>query len=355
MFTLTSKERVARAINSKSIDRLPMWYGAEPGLTEKMKKILKTDTDEKLMQSLQVDFRTVRPKYIGPHLNRYSDGTFDTMWGIRRGGGFWGTALNAPLEKVESVDEIKDYQFPKAEWFDVSFTEEEVKLSEEYSIIGGEWAPFWHEALELVTMEKFLMDFYLNPKLTSYLLERCLDFHLEINERAFKENAKYMDVYWFANDFGTSNRLIIDPSIWRKFVKPLQAKLATQGHKYGLKIAMHSCGDITEIIPDLIDIGIEILNPIQVSCSAMDPVFLKKEYGMDLVFFGAIDYNELLTNGTTEQVRDGVRHMIDILGYDGRYIVAPSHDLLMPEVPAENMFALYDEAEKYSSKVFKIM
>lgn len=347
---MNSKERVKNAINSISIDRLPMWYGAEPDLSEKIKKLLKTNTDEKMMQALHVDFRTIRPKYIGPHLKRYPDGTFDTLWGIRRGGGFWGTALNAPLEKIESVYDIKDYQFPKAEWFDISFTEEEKNFSEEYSIIGGEWAPFWHEASELVTIEKFLMDFYLNPKFVSYLLERCLELHLEINERAFKENAKYIDIYWFANDFGTSKKLIIDPVIWRKYVKPLQAKLAEQGRKYGFNVAMHSCGDITEIIPDLIDIGVEILNPIQVSCPAMDPKFLKKEYGKDIVFFGAIDYNELLAHGTSKQVRNGVRKMIDILGYDGRYIIAPSHDLLMSEVPAENMYALYDEAEKYSTR-----
>ena len=130
----------------------------------------------------------------------------------------------------------------------------------------------------------------------------------------------------------------------------MQAKLAEQGRKFGLTVAMHSCGDVTEIIPDLIDIGIEILNPIQTSCPRMEPVFLKKEYGKDLIFFGAIDYNELLTYGTPQQVREGVRIMVDTLGYDGRYIVAPSHDLLMPEVSAENMLALYSEAREYSTK-----
>lgn len=347
---MTSKERFRNVIKSKGFDRLLMWYGAEPDLTEKLKRYLEVETDEQLMETLNVDFRTIRPKYIGPHLKSYPDGTFDTMWGIRRGGGYWGVALNAPLEQVESIEELKNYRFPQADWFDVAFTKEEKWLSQKYAIIGGEWAPFWHEAMELLGMEKFLMDFYLNPELVTYLLEECLELHLEINERLFKEYAKYIDVYWFANDYGTNNKLIINPDVWRKYLKPLQAKLAEQGHKYELTVAMHSCGDITQIIPDLIDIGIEILNPIQVSCPAMDPQFLKKEYGKDLVFFGAIDYNELLSHGTPEQVREGVRQMIDILGYDGRYIVAPSHDLLRSEVPAENMLVLYNEAAKYSVK-----
>ncbi len=347
---MNCKQRVINAISGGSIDRLPMWYGAEPGLDEKLKKALNAVSYEDLLQKLNSDFRTVRPKYIGPKLNKYEDGTFDTMWGIKRGGGFWGIALNAPLEYIESTQELEKYPFPKTEWFDVDFSKEDIKLSEEYAIIGGEWAPFWHEALELVGLEKFFMDFHLNPDLATALLTKCFEFHYEINEKLFTKYAKYIDIYWFGNDFGLTNKLIMNPDMWRKFIKPLQAKLAQQGHKYGLKVAMHSCGDLTQIIPDLIEIGVEILNPIQVSCPAMDPVYLKREYGKDLVFFGAIDYNELLSHGSPEDVRRGVQSMVDILGYDGKYIIAPSHDLLMPEVPTENMLALYDEGAKYSTK-----
>jgi len=347
---MNSKTRFQNAFNGREIDRLSMWYGAEPDLTDKIMNLIQASDYEEMLKMLQVDFRTVRPKYIGPELKRYEDGTFDTVWGIRRGGGFWGTALNSPLSKIETIQELNDYPFPKAEWYDVDFTKEEMELSRDYAIIGGEWAPFWHEALELVGMEKMLVDLYLNPTFATALLEKCLELHLEINEKAFKKNAKYIDIYWFANDFGTTNGLIMDPKVWRTYLKPMQAELAAQGKKYGLKIAMHSCGDITEIIPDLIDIGIEILNPIQVSCPNMRPEYLKKEYGKDLMFFGAIDYNELLTNGSPMDVEQGVKDMIDRLGADGRYIVAPSHDLLMGEVPAENMVTLYRTAAEYSGR-----
>lgn len=347
---MNAKQRVKNAISGGSLDRLPVWYGAEPGLDEKLMKYLHVKTYEELLRALQADFRTVRPKYVGPALNRYEDGTFDTIWGIRRGGGFWGIALNAPLENAETTGDIEKYDFPDTAWFDVDFSEEETALSGEYAIIGGEWAPFWHEALELAGLEKFFTDFYLNPALSSALLEKCFQFHYEINERLFKKHADLIDIYWFGNDFGLTNKLMINPELWRKYVKPYLKKLSEQGHRYGLKVAMHSCGDLTQIIPDLIEIGIEILNPVQVSCPAMDPEFLKKEYGRDLVFFGAIDYNQLLSYGTPDEVRAGVRNMVDILGSDGRYIVAPSHDLLMPEVSAENMIALYDEAVHYSKK-----
>ncbi|MBC5647622.1 uroporphyrinogen decarboxylase family protein [Christensenella tenuis] len=350
---MDSKTRFYHAMEGKPIDRLPMWYGAEPDLTHNIMKLLGVETEEQMMQEIHADFRTIRPKYIGPKLARYEDGTFDSIWGIRRGGGFWGTALNHPLEQIEDVRELDKFEWPSPDLFDVEFTPEEIALSKDYAIIGGEWAPFFIEAYELVGMEKLLMDMYINPELAMGLIERCLDFHLEINERLFPKYAQYIDMYWFANDYGITRGLLMDPDMWRKYLKPLQKKLADQGHKYGMKVAMHSCGDITSIIPDLIDIGIEIVNPIQVNCPGMDPQKLKREFGKDIVFFGGIDYNELLSNGTPSEVKQGVKDMIDILGYDGKMIVAPTHDLLMGEVPAENMVMLYKTAYEYSPKFFE--
>lgn len=347
---MNSKTRVARALRGMSIDRFPMWYGAEPALTRKIMKYLGLADEEEMLQRLGADFRTIRPRYIGPPLENNADGTFKTVWGILRGGGYWGTALTHPLAHIESIEELDSYDWPDPDMFDVAFTEEDIALSQEYAIIGGEWAPFYHEAEELVGTEKFLMMLYEDPELAEALLDRCLDFHLQINERLFSEYAKYIDVYWFANDMGVSRGMLMSPDMWRKVFKPRQKKLADQGHRYGLKTAYHSCGDISAIIPDLIEIGIDILNPIQVSCAGMEPVELKRKYGGKIVFFGGIDYNQLLSHGTVEEVRTGVEKMIDILGYDRQMIVAPSHDLLMEEVPAENMVALYETARQYSPK-----
>ena len=347
---MTNKERVTRVLNGDGFDRLPMWYGAEPGTTKNVLTLLGLSSEEELMRHFDVDFRTIRPRYIGPELKSYEDGTFDTMWGIKRGGGFWGMALNHPLKNVDSIAGLKQYQFPKPEWFDPDFTKEDIEVSQKYAAIGGMWAPFWHDAIDLFSIEKMFVELYTNPSLIMEVVDRCFNLHYEVTEKCFRNNSRYIDVFFFANDYGTSNCLIIDPQLWRKYFKPYQKKLADLGHRYGIKVAMHSCGDIHEIIPDLIDIGIEILNPIQVSVPNMDPATLKKEYGQDLIFFGAIDYNELLNFGTPDEVRKGVRSIIDILGHDGKYIVAPSHDLMMEEVPPENIVAMYEEAREYSAK-----
>lgn len=348
---MKSKERVQAAFEGSNFDRLPMWYGAEPGTTANTMQYLGVDSEEELMQKLSIDFRTIRPRYVGPELRRWEDGRFETYWGLIRGGGFWGIALNAPLESAQSADDIERlYSFPKTEWFDAKFTAEDKKAAEEYCIIGGMWSPFWHETLELFGLEKMFENMYDNPSLVEAVLERVVDFNYRLSKEAFELNKGLIDIFWFANDFGTQCNLIMHPEKWRKFFKPGTKKLAELGHKYGLTVAMHSCGDIHEIIPDLIEIGIEVLNPIQPTAENMEPSKLKKEYGKDLVFFGAIDVTEILNHGRPEDVRKETRRIIDILGYDGRYIIAPSHDLMMEEIPPENIVAMYDEGKKHSVK-----
>ena len=348
---MKSRERVRAAFAGNNFDRLPMWYGAEPGTTSNTMNYAGVGSEEELMRKLSIDFRTMRPRYIGPELRRWGDGRFETYWGLIRGGGFWGIALNAPLKTAETAADIdRLYSFPETEWFDVAFNADDTKAAEEYCIIGGMWSPFWHETLELFGLERMFELMYDNPGLVEAVLERVINFNYELSKKAFEVNSGLIDIFWFANDFGTQCNLIMNPGMWRKFFKPGTRKLAELGHSYGITVAMHSCGDVHEIIPDLIEIGIEILNPIQPTAANMEPGRLKREYGKDLIFFGGIDVTEILNHGSPEDVRRETRRIIDILGYDGRYIVAPSHDLMMEEIPPQNIVAMYDEGGKYSHK-----
>jgi uroporphyrinogen decarboxylase len=135
--------------------------------------------------------------------------------------------------------------------------------------------------------------------------------------------------------------------MWRKFFKPYLARLMAQAKKHGCVTALHSCGAIHDIIGDLIEIGVDAINPIQVNAANMDPAELVREFKDNCVFFGGIDENEILLRRTEQEVRDETRRIIDTLGEYGRYIVAASHDFLLPEVPAANIIAMYDEAKKY--------
>jgi len=346
---MTHKERALAAFQGKNVDRFPFWYGADPAFTEKLVAYAGAkEEDTALYDVIGIDFKTVRPKYIGPPLPVYEDEQFETDWGIRRGGHLYGQALTHPLAGVADVKELKArYRFPNPDNYDTLISTEERAWAKDFCLIGGTWAPFFHDSLELQGMEEFFLNMYLNPAVVDYIIAGCFEFYHELDRRIFAQNQGVIDMYFIGNDFGSQRALMLSPDMWRKLYKPRLKRLFEQARAAGCVTAFHSCGSIKEIIPDLIEIGVDAINPIQVNAEDMDPEMLMREFGSDCVFFGGIDENDILLNRTEAEVRAETRRIIDILGAKGRYIVAASHDYLLPEVPEQNVFAMYDEAKKY--------
>ena len=152
-----------------------------------------------------------------------------------------------------------------------------------------------------------------------------------------------VDILWCGDDFGGQQGMLLDPDTWRRIFKPRIRFMFEAFRKAspGIKLAWHSCGSIGPIIPDFIELGLDILNPIQPLARGMDPVCLKENFGRDLVFFGGIDVQELLPHGSPAKIRDEVKRRIEILGKDGGYIVAPAHNI-QPDTPVENVSALFE-------------
>jgi len=346
---MTHRERALAVFQGKSIDRYPLWYGAAPEFTKKLVAYAGAmDEDEALYEVIGIDFKTIRPQYVGPPQKIYENGDFDTDWGIRRGGYHYGQPLTAPLAGFGDIDQIKKhYRFPNPDHYDTSISLKERKWAKDYCLIGGTWAPFFHDSTELTGMEKFFIDLYDHPEMVDYVIERCFEFYYELDRRTFAQNKGILDMYFIGNDFGSQRALLLSPDMWRKFYKPRVKRLIAQAKANGCVTALHSCGSIKEIIPDLIEIGVDAINPIQVNAEDMDPQMLMREFGSDVVFFGGIDENHVLLEGTEAEARAETRRIIDILGAKGRYIVAASHDYLLPEIPERNIFAMYDEAKKY--------
>ncbi|MGI6114200.1 MAG: uroporphyrinogen decarboxylase family protein [Mahellales bacterium] len=345
---MNGKQRGLAPFKNEKMDRFPMWYGGAPQTTINIMEYLNADSEEQALHSIiGIDYKTIRPSYIGKPFRKYEDGTVENEWGIRRGGYHWGQPLNAPLENAQTIKDVENHRFPDPDDWDVVIDQETREAAKGYCIIGGTWAPFFHDSTELMGMEKFFMEMHFNPSVVEAIIRKCFEFYYEVNRRTFEANPGVIDFYFFGNDFGSQRGLLISPEMWRKFYKPYVAKFIEQAHKYGTVAALHSCGDIHEILPDLIEIGLDAINPIQVNAANMDPCVLKREYGSNIVFFGGIDENEILLKCTEQRVREETRRIIDILGSDGKYIVAPSHDYLLPEIPAENIVAMYDEAKKY--------
>ncbi|GAI15838.1 unnamed protein product, partial [marine sediment metagenome] len=321
---------------------------------------------EELLNKLQVDFRYVKPVYAGSgfkeesdeSLHReLSDGTFVDIWGVKRKKVNWGRGsylemIESPLRDASSVKEIENNTWPRVEDFDYqSISRQCCKYKDLAIILTGDRlttrASVFKLAMYLRGMDKFLMDLVLNPKLVEALVGKLLEFHLEHNRRIFEAAAKEIDIFMLGDDFGSENGLLISLPMFRRFFKPALRCLIDSAKKFNLKTMLHSCGAVREIIPDLIGMGLDILNPIQIRAKGMDPEDLKREFGRDICFHGSIDVQKELPFRTPEEIRKIVRSRIKILGKNGGFILAPSHNLQL-DIPIDNIVAMYEAEREYT-------
>ena len=344
---MTAKERVLIAFEHREPDRVPLWYGSAVELTEALQRYTGTPDEEGLMQRLHIDFRRVRERYVGPPLREFPDGSRENFCGVRRAGAYYGQPVSHPLAGVERVEDLDRYRWPSPDWFDFSGIRAECERWRDYAIIGGPWVVVYTDSTELMGMEEFFIKLHTHPEVVVAILQRVADFYYEVATRFFEAAGDCLDIFFFGDDFGTQRALQISPATWRRFMKPYLKRFVDLGKSAGLKVMFHSCGAVRAIIPDLIEIGMDALNPVQVRAEGMDPAGLKRDFGDRICFHGGIDHQHVLAHGTVDEVRAEVRRMIDVMAPGGGYCLAPSHDLLLAEFPSENVVAMYDEAFHY--------
>jgi uroporphyrinogen decarboxylase len=353
--SLTSRERVLAAFAFEEPDHVPCWLGASPEFRELARLHLGLANDESLSLYLGDDFRRVFARYAGPpefaptaNLT-YPDATYRTPFGVERHGYGYGMPLNRPLKEVETVRQIHDYAWPDPAWMDVSHIREEARqYSGQYAILGGDWSPFWHDAIDLFSFTNLSYRMYDNPALVDALLEHIVDYYFDVSARIFDAAAGAIDIFFIGNDFGGQIGPLIGEKLFRRFYVPHLKRLAGLGHDYGLKVVMHCCGGFAPLIPAMIEAGLDGLQALQPTCRGMDPAGLKAAFGDKIVLMGAID-TQLLIEGTPGQARAETRRVLSIMKPGGGYIASPSHDYLLPETPLENVLALYETVREYGS------
>ena len=194
---------------------------------------------------------------------------------------------------------------------------------------------------------EFMEDLILRPKLAEALLEKVTDVIVESTTAILKEAGPYVDVVSFSDDLGFQDRAYFREEMFQKQIKPFLARCVEAIHDYtDAKAVMHSDGAIRALIPDLIDIGVDAINPVQTTAWNMDPSQLKAEFGKDLAFWGAIDTQHALPFGSVEDVKKDVRKKIEILGSGGGYVLTSCHTI-RSEVPAENIKAMFEAAHEF--------
>lgn len=306
--------------NEKTIPLLAEAWGIEP-------------TREAIQTYLDDDLRWV-PADAAYH---HPEGrpAFDPTYGIER----HSQATEGCLAEAETLADVEAYPWPDPAYCD--FIEIYAQLDKYPNKIcfTGMWSPFFHIVADMFGMQNYFIKMYECPDVVEAVTERVVDFYVAANERFFSGLGERADVMFFGNDFGTQLDLFISPEQFRQFVLPSFKRLIAVGKKYGKKIALHSCGSIYRIIPDLIDAGVDILHPLQAAAAGMSAESLR-QFKNDIAFLGGIDAQTFMVNATPDEIRWEVERVWNVLGPN--IILSPSHEEVLPNVPAANIKAISD-------------
>ena len=352
---MTSKDRVIRALNHQPTDRVPFMYRDVPEVRQRLKKDLNLRTDENLFEKLNIDFRWVEPKYIGPDLKIDYEHKID-IWGVKwkytrfnKDAGYWNEEYH-PLQDAQSEEDLDKHNWPELDWFDFSNLEADCDKYKDYAIMTapGYASPglFQSPIQPLIGIERSLIEAYINPDFLLSLIDRILEFQIPFIEKMLKAANGKIDFFRLGDDFGTQQGLLMGIDIWKQFMQPGLKKMADKAKEYGAHYYQHSCGSIRDLIPAFIETGVEVLDPIQVKARGMNPAELKAEFGNKLCFSGGVDEQDLLPHGTPAEVKVGVRKLLDDIAINGGFFLGPTHNF-QDDIPTENIVAMYEAAKNY--------
>ncbi|WP_455281450.1 uroporphyrinogen decarboxylase family protein [[Eubacterium] cellulosolvens] len=315
--------------------------------------------DETIYRLFRTDFRPISLRYSRPFVPKkmFPDNSFIDELGFHRKAGetYMEFANPAPLESAQDVDEILSDPYwldPEKDFTAVGLEKKAKKMDDAgFAVcvvnIGG--SGIFENSWMRRGFSKIVEDMYLNPKIAETLLDKVTDQMLTLYSMMLDEVGDYVTMVATGDDLGAQTSILLKPDIYRKFLKPRHKKLFDLIHKKTkAKLYYHSCGNMKPFIPDLIEIGADVLNPIQPECPDMDLETLKKEYGEKLTFCGGIGSQSILPKGSIQDVEIEVVRAIKAGASGGGYIIAPGH-MIQPDVPPWNIEALYSAAIKYGT------
>lgn len=345
--TLTSRERVLAAFRHEEPDRVPCWCGASPEFMAKARRQLDLPDDEAVRVRFGDDFRRVFARYAGPRVPLSAGAASRTIFGVERHGHGYGQPIRHPLAQA-TLRDVHDYPWPDPAWQDVSrIRADALAWNRRYAILGGDWSPFWHDAIDLLGMETLYFRMYDEPELVDALLQHLVDYYCAVSRRIFEAAADALDVFFIGNDFGGQTGPLLGPAPFERFMLPHLKRMIDLGHAYGLKVQLHCCGGFEPLMPAMIAAGLDGLHAIQPCCGGMDLATLKARYGRQVLFNGAIDSHHVLIEGTPARVRERTRDVLAILAPGGGYIAGASHDYILEETPVENVAAMFDAVAEF--------
>jgi uroporphyrinogen decarboxylase len=370
---MTPRERVRAALEHREVDRTPIDLGGTPNSTmcggayANLKAFLGVEApgrllsrgfnivvmDEAVLARLAVDTRAVFANAPARSKGRWlDDNTFVGDWGITyRRPEAWSQfdMIAHPLAEA-TIDDLEPYDWPDVDdegrYAGLRDRARDLHENTDFALVGSTGdSTIFDTAWMLRGMEQFLTDLLLDPEFARALMERIAQLQMRRHERFLEQVGQYIDVVMISDDMGTQNGLLISPRLYREMVKPLHRQYVRLVKEHtDAKVAVHACGSIVDLVEDYVEIGVDVLNPMQVAAANMSPQVLKERFGGRMAFWGGIDTQDLLPRGSPGEVRQAVRDTIRTMGLsEGGYILGAVHNV-QDDVPPENVWAMLDEA-----------
>ena len=323
----------------KPVERCGLWIGSPRGETvEILNKATKTIGEEALHLFFDDDMRWITPQYIKSSY-QHPSGIAMRYWKDVNPHAMAGGLL-AGATTIEEVDAL---HWPEIQHLNFDEVLKQLEAAGDVYRLSGFWAPFFHDLTYLFGTEELLIKMLIQPELVHRALDHVCNFYLEANELFYKKSKGLIDALFFGNDFGAQNDLLMAPEQFEEFFLPWIQKFARQAHRYNLQVVLHSCGSIYRIIEKLIDAGVDAIHPIQAKAANMDALYLAEHFKGRIAFIGGIDTQDILPNRSPEEVYQEVIRVKKLLG--NNIVLGPSHEVLMPNVPFENVKAMCEAAK----------
>ncbi|HWT81434.1 MAG TPA: uroporphyrinogen decarboxylase family protein [Candidatus Methylomirabilis sp.] len=375
METMSHRERVLRALNHQEPDRVPLDLGGSRSSSlvvetyERLNRHLGSQEplrifskwlnvahpSQVMLQRFDIDFRSIS---LGDPDNWedivFPDGSYQDEWGVvrsRPAGSLYYDLTKPPLASDADVADLEKFRWPDphdpGRCRGLAEAAARLHQGTDYAVVLGMPGGIVHQAQFLRGFEDWFADLIANPAFFQALMEKLADLWIEMAKDELDAVGCNVDICFLGDDMAFQNGPMMSMDLYRKMIKPHHKRLFSYiRSRTSAKIAYHTCGSVVHLIPDLIEMGVDALNPVQVSARGMDTEKLKQEFGKDICFWGAIDTQRVMPFGKPDAVAHEVRQRIDTLAPGGGYLLCAVHNI-QADVSPENICAMYDTARDY--------
>ena len=372
---MNSRERVLAALNHKIPDRIPVDFGSFPGATSMNVRayqnlleylgikrevrigaliMFTAEIDEDILNRFHVDTKSVGPSKAIADFG-IPEEFIDQPWGVKwqRSTDFTYAPVEGPFQKIAqpTADDVKNYKWPKpAAIADFSAWREKGKRLRQESdkaLVARVVPGIFTLAQFMRGFEGWLMDLLINRGFSEAFHAKLCEIWIETVGGIAEALGENVDIIMFGDDFGFQNQPIMSPAMFKERVKPLMKKMVgTIKSRTKAKIALHTCGCVFAYIDDFIDMGIDVLNPMQSNAKDMDPARIKEKTAGKMALWGGIDTHVVLPNGSQQDVREEVKKKIAVYGKGGGYMLSADHNILV-DVPPANLITMFEAAQEF--------